>query len=68
MIKMDEEFIAIYCIVRDEIHAALGHDVEIELIMPPGCRSNKQRGSKRISTGINLYLFEGGHSDEEDNI
>ena len=64
---MDEEAMAIFCIVREEIFQALGPDVKVELLMSP-CYPGKKRGSsKELSDRIDFYL-EGGHGDEENNI
>ena len=69
IVNMDEEFVAIYRIVRDEIYAALGHDIEIELIMPPGHRSNKRGSSGKHPDGtFEFYLFGGADNDEQTDI
>ena len=65
---MDEEAMAIFCIVREEIYKALGPDVKVELLMSPCYRGKKRGSSKKLSDGIDFYLLEGGHSDEENNI
>jgi len=65
---MDEESMTMFCIVREEIYKALGPDVKVELLMSAGHRRKKRGASKKISDGIDFYLLEGGHSDEENNI
>ena len=65
---MDEESMAIFSIVREEIYKAFGADVKVKLLMSPGHQSKKRGASKTISAGIDLYLFEGGHRDEENDI
>lgn len=65
---MDEEAMTIFCIVQEELYKALGPDVEVELLMSPCYRGKKRGGSKKLSDGIDFYLLEGGHLDEENNI
>ena len=66
---MDDEDWAIYCTVRDEIHKALGHNVKISVIMPPGYRRRKRRGSKKHADRmIDLDLFGGTYNDKKDDI
>ena len=66
---MDEEDWAIYCAVRDEIHKTLGHDVKISVIMPPGHRRRKRRGSKKNADRmIAPDLFGGTDNDKKDDI
>ena len=69
MINMDEEFMAIYRIVRDEIYPTMGHYVEIALIMSPGHRGNKRGGSrKHPDRTFEFYLFGGTDNDEKTDI
>jgi hypothetical protein len=65
---MDEESMAIFYIVREEIYKALGPDVKVELLMSLGHRGKKRGGSRKHREGIDFYLLEGGHSDEKNNI
>ena len=61
---MDEEAWAIYCALRDEIHKALGHDVEVALLVPPGHRGKKRGSSgKHPDRTFEFYLFGGTDED-----
>jgi hypothetical protein len=63
----DEEAMAIFCIVQEEIYKALGPDVKVELLISPCYRGKKQGSSIKLSDGIDFYLLERGYSDEETN-
>ena len=65
---MDEESMAIFYIVREEIYKALGPDVKVELLMSPGHRGKNRGGSKKHREGIDFYLLGGTHSDEQKDI
>ncbi len=64
MEDMDEEFLAIYCTVRDAIYEALGHDVKIELLMPPAYRSNKRGASRKHTDRMFDFYSSGGTCDD----
>jgi hypothetical protein len=69
MINIDEEFMAIYRIVCDEIYEAFGHGVKVELIMPQGHRGNNRGGSrKHPDRTFEFYLFGGTDNDEKTDI